>query len=202
MRRTTSGIISGLVAVGFMMLLAMASARAASVILDADAAFQMRAERIDDQRVRVSWTIAEGYYLYRDHIVARELDANQNVVLNMPEGIEKQDPLFGYSVIYKHSLDVSIAALPSTHLQITFQGCKENAVCYPPVTKVVDASALSITDAMDAEVINDAGDNGAPTVMQSGLCDQISALALHSASFWVAVVLLMFGCISAFFVLR
>jgi thiol:disulfide interchange protein DsbD len=95
-------------------------------------------------QVRLTWLIAPGYYLYRDRIKAASGSAATRIgKLQFPPGIVKHDPYFGNQVIYHHQL---IATLPVTRyaaggrqlpVSITYQGCAEAGLCYPPITRAL-----------------------------------------------------------------
>ena len=63
-------------------------------ILDPDEAFQISHESLPGQ-FKVSWTIAEGHYLYRDkmQITTDESDVKTRPLV-LPAGEEKDDPVF------------------------------------------------------------------------------------------------------------
>ncbi len=112
--------------------------------LSPDEAFQLQAERIDDDTVRLNWVIAEDYYLYR-HALAAEASAGGALVageLVVPDGVIQEDEYFGRTEVYYHELDVQVPLTGETRrqggeLQVTYQGCAEAGLCYPPQTTVV-----------------------------------------------------------------
>lgn len=110
--------------------------------LPPDQAFRFSASADGAQRVRLSWAIAPGYYLYRDRIhVASATPTVQIGTPEFPAGVVKQDDYFGKQVIYHNAL---VATVPVTRasgavvpLTVTYQGCAEAGLCYPPVTRTV-----------------------------------------------------------------
>ena len=117
-------------------------------LLKADDAFRLVAAERDGQRLKVSWDIAPGYYLYRKRISVQalapagaRLDAPQ-----LPRGEMVQDEQ-GSSEIYHGSLQADLrwpsgSAAPQ-RLQVSYQGCAEAGVCYPPQTRQIDVIDLS-----------------------------------------------------------
>ena len=94
----------------------------------------------------VSWEIADGYYLYRDKfsftIIKGGAGIRQDQVA-LPAGTVKHDASFGSVEINTGDLSVGLpvhrdskAATPIV-LKVSYQGCKEDSVCYPPVTKEI-----------------------------------------------------------------
>ncbi|MGH1571094.1 protein-disulfide reductase DsbD [Methylobacterium sp. P31] len=110
--------------------------------------FTLAASRDADLSLRLRWTIAPGTYLYRDKI---GVAAGTGLLpVSTASGEIKDDPNFGPTEIYHGSAKAIVpgAALASVHeVQVTFQGCAEKGICYPPVTHLIDLSALTITDA-------------------------------------------------------
>ena len=115
--------------------------------LPVDEAFRFDALPGGSDQVVLNWEIAEGYYLYRARIkVATGSGAAQLGAPQFPPGQFKTDEYFGRQEIYHHELRVTVPvaraaggtfALP---LQVTYQGCAEKGLCYPPQTKSVSVS--------------------------------------------------------------
>lgn len=112
--------------------------------LHPDEAFQLQAERIDEDRVRLHWIIADDYYLY-GHALAVETAEGSTLVtgeLVVPDGVIKNDEYFGRSEVYYQALTVHLPLTGETRrqageLQVTHQGCAEAGLCYPPQTTTV-----------------------------------------------------------------
>ncbi|GAC1693848.1 MAG: protein-disulfide reductase DsbD [Steroidobacteraceae bacterium] len=112
--------------------------------LEADQAFRLSASAEGTDQARLNWEIADGYYLYRARIkVATSSAAVQLGAPQLPPGQFKNDEYFGRQEVYHHGLRalVPIARdgtgafdLP---LQVTYQGCAEAGLCYPPITSNV-----------------------------------------------------------------
>jgi thiol:disulfide interchange protein DsbD len=115
--------------------------------LPADEAFRFDALSVGSDQVVLNWEIAEGYYLYRSRIkVATESAAAQLGAPQFPPGQVKTDEYFGRQEIYHQELRVTVPvaraaggafALP---LQVTYQGCADKGLCYPPITKSVSVA--------------------------------------------------------------
>jgi thioredoxin:protein disulfide reductase len=130
-------------------LLAAAPSRshAASAPRPADEVFQLSAGRDDEQAIELKWSIAEGNYIYRDRIGAT-LDG-QPVKFMSPHGEVKDDPDFGKVEVYRRmvSLVLSPLGLPAKgQVLVTYQGCAEDVLCYPPITKAVNLATLIVSD--------------------------------------------------------
>ncbi len=138
-----------LVLIGVAMALS-ASAQATSAVappdlLEAEKAFVVTARLVGSKAVEVQYSIAPGYYMYRDRF---RFTVNEQPVLltgkAWPTGKLKQDATFGKVITYRNSvrllLPVSPAMLPSNVasrepliLKVTSQGCADAGVCYPPL---------------------------------------------------------------------
>jgi len=111
----------------------------------ADKVFSLAASRVDDSALVLQWTAAPGTYLYRDHLNAR-LDG-KTLVLNLPPGQEKDDPNFGLVEIYHGQVTGKLPGLPASgNLEVGYQGCAEQGICYPPIAKSVDLATLAIAN--------------------------------------------------------
>ena len=110
--------------------------------LPVDEAFQVSAVPDGPDKVRVEWVIHDGYYLYKSRIkVATASKAAQVGAPSLPAGIKKNDEYFGEQEIYHDgvvgSVPVARAAGGAIELPIdvTYQGCAEAGLCYPPTTR-------------------------------------------------------------------
>ncbi|MDD2761728.1 MAG: protein-disulfide reductase DsbD [Methylomonas sp.] len=122
-------------------------------LLPPEQAFRFFAEVKDDRTLRVSWLIADGYYLYKHKLALNsdEQARSRLSALPLPEGEAHLDEEFGKVEIYRHelTLDVPLSRqsqeAESFELTAKFQGCADRGVCYPPMTSKV---VLSLPEAM------------------------------------------------------
>jgi thiol:disulfide interchange protein DsbD len=112
--------------------------------LQPDEAFRLDARPDGTDRVRLTWGIADGYYLYRARIkVVTPSSAAQLGAAQMPAGQIKNDEYFGKQEVYHHELSALVPVARAgadpfdLPLQVTYQGCAEAGLCYPPITKSV-----------------------------------------------------------------
>ena len=110
--------------------------------LPPDQAFRLGVVAEAHDRLRLNWGIAPGYYLYRARL--KFSTTTPNVTLgqaDLPPGDTKHDEYFGEQVVYHGGL---IARLPVASsatwtgplaLGVSYQGCAEAGLCYPPITK-------------------------------------------------------------------
>ena len=112
--------------------------------LPVDEAFRFDALPGGSDSIVLNWEIAEGYYLYRARTrVATGSTAAQLGAPQFPPGQIKNDEYFGRQEIYHHELRVTVPVARAAGgafalaLQVTYQGCAEKGLCYPPQTKSV-----------------------------------------------------------------
>ena len=134
------------------------SAAAANDFLPVDEAFVPSAERTADGDVAVTWQIADGYYLYR-HAFDFKLVAAEPAVsgdAQFPSGEKHTDEFFGPVESYRDSVRVVLAVLgdtplpPGARIQVTYQGCADAGLCYPPQTKTLDIAEAPNTATADS----------------------------------------------------
>ena len=126
-------------------LFALPSARAVdeSQLLPVDQAFALSARAVSRERVEFDWTIAKGYYLYRERMGASAADAAFKFnPLQLPEGIHKHDPFFGEVQIYHDHVTAILTGAASSDANaadfiVKYQGCADAGVCYPPQKRTV-----------------------------------------------------------------
>jgi len=120
--------------------------------LPVDEAFEPILTAIDGNAVEVAFRVADGYYLYKDKISARAVsDVAQAGILDLPAGKLKTDQYFGEQEVYYGDVfgKLSIArATPEAmdlDIELQYQGCAEDGICYPPVTRILSVSLPAAT---------------------------------------------------------
>ncbi len=116
-----------------------------SDFLPPDVAFRAGAE-VDGNAVHVRWVIADGYYLYRQRIAIKAESPDLVISdLVLPPGMQKTDPYLGTQEIYRQQVEavapynrIDAGAHPM-QIKVTYQGCADAGLCYPPITKVLSA---------------------------------------------------------------
>jgi thiol:disulfide interchange protein DsbD len=93
----------------------------------------------------VSFTIAPGYYLYRHQFKATANNA-LFTPLELPPGTAHEDEFFGIQQVFTDDLNFNITinqAGDNADISVSYQGCAEKGLCYPPTSKTVPLSTLS-----------------------------------------------------------
>jgi thioredoxin:protein disulfide reductase len=108
--------------------------------LTADQAFHFGASPEGSDRVRLSWQVARGYYLYRARITVKTSSPDVQLgAVEFPPGEVKSDEYFGKQEVYHRDFDAIVPVSRKSGgalqvpLQVSYQGCAEKGLCYPPV---------------------------------------------------------------------
>ena len=114
--------------------------------LPVDKAFVLTSERLDSGETQLFWQIADGYYLYQKRLKFDGL-ATENVPA-LPEGESHSDEYFGEQPVYRQGLELKIPAAAQGQIKVSYQGCADAGLCYPPQTRVIDlgGKAAATTD--------------------------------------------------------
>ena len=125
---------------------ALAALQQGSQFLPVEQAFVMDF-RQQENKLQVSFTIADGYYLYKDKFKFVGIDAAFSHP-QYPKGVMITDEYFGESEVYFHQvvLDIPLSQLGSeAMLKVRFQGCAEAGLCYPVQTLDIPLIAPAVT---------------------------------------------------------
>ena len=104
-------------------------------------AFSLRLDGKVTEPVRAIWEIKDGYYLYRHQFRITSVEDDLVVgALQISPGIIKVDEWFGEVEVYYSGaevlFDLEVTQRPgSKAIEVTFQGCADAGLCYPPVTQ-------------------------------------------------------------------
>ena len=103
-------------------------------------AFKLELRDSPPDQVTLRFIPAEGYYLYRHRFQFRTEPADIALgAPQLPAGEKKHDEYFGDVEVYHGIIDVTLprpenAQRPFT-LVVTYQGCADKGLCYPPETE-------------------------------------------------------------------
>lgn len=173
---------------------ALAALQQGSQFLPVEQAFVMDF-RQQENKLQVSFTIADGYYLYKDKFKFAGVDTAFSHP-QYPKGVMITDEYFGESEVYFHQvvLDIPLSQIgKEALLKLRYQGCAEAGLCYPVQTLEIPliapegsasensatastadaAAALGITD--NSLSANPAADATAPVSEQLQLLDKLQS---------------------------
>ena len=165
--------------------------------LPVDEAYQLTLVADGDQRLMLQWVIAPEYYLYHHAFKAQASDSEGSITANLvvPDGLAKTDEFFGDVEVYYDALEAVVALERTTELaqiKVTYQGCADAGLCYPPETKSflwhmasgeIQAGSLAPTSS--------APDSGDDTSSSAG----IGLLAAIAFAFLGGIILNVMPCV-------
>ncbi len=124
----------------------------------ADDVFKLTANRIDPNSFILEWTIAPGFFLYRDRIHFTEIpnEPFHLANINFPNAIKKHASQNQIIKIYRNKLTMPVSVLGSQGgeglFNINFQGCSNDGFCYPPEMKQVKLAFNDKRELIDASI--------------------------------------------------
>jgi thiol:disulfide interchange protein len=125
-----------------------ASGAAQPLPLPPEQAFGFEAIASDGDTVLLRFTPAPGYYLYRDRSSFR-VDGHDGISAGTPRwppGVAHRDEHFGEVVVYFDQVDVplplrrTVPDVATVRVLASFQGCQDEGICYPPMTRTVEVT--------------------------------------------------------------
>jgi thiol:disulfide interchange protein DsbD len=168
--------------------------------LPPELAFKVDARATAPDRIEIIYGVTKGYYLYRNKLKF-STPANDRAALGqaaLPEGETKTDEYFGTQQVYHHDfvaqLPVSRAGATALTLpvKLTWQGCADAGLCYPPQSQVFDITL----PAADGTV--SAGPLPAGSGDYVSEQDWLANLILRGNLFWMAGAFFLSGLGLAF----
>ncbi|MFM9383266.1 protein-disulfide reductase DsbD [Pseudomonas sp. UV AK001] len=115
--------------------------------LPVDKAFVLTSERLDSGETQLFWQITDGYYLYQKRLKFDGLAAEN--APSLPEGESHSDEYFGEQQVYRQGLELKIPATAKGQIKVSYQGCADAGLCYPPQTRVIDLGGKAAAAATD-----------------------------------------------------
>ena len=211
--RFLTNLVSAIVAAVLVLAAPLSMAQGLAPPLPANEAFRMEAFAAPEGGMELRWQIEEGYYLYRELLAAEAADGSP-LALSTGPGKVKEDPNFGATEIYYGEAE---ATLPATDgpVTVTYQGCQEDGLCYPPIRETLDPSELAIAPASSMAGATGGGvlaanklDNGREVsagtagagalTLDSGASALVGGLAERGGPLLVLAAFLGFGLLLAF----
>ncbi len=174
--------------------------------LPADQVFRLGATAAGANTIRLDWWIRDGYYLYRSRLRVSADNGITLGTLELPAGQIKMDPYFGREEIYRQAVSGTVAVpggpragARNLSLQVTYQGCADAGLCYPPITKVLAVRLPPAGAAAAGSASSAAGSSsGAGPVQQGHLADLArsgSLLAMIGWFYLAGLGLAFTGCV-------
>ncbi|MCB1625736.1 MAG: protein-disulfide reductase DsbD, partial [Pseudomonadales bacterium] len=160
--------------------------------LDPEQAFILTATATDANRVELDWVVAPEYYLYKSRMRVEPVVAGAPLgTLVLPTGEPHSDEYFGEQQVYRGAVQGSFSApltAAASRFKITYQGCADAGLCYPPITKIISLRAPSGAVISAAAVTTDNSSGGGA----DGFVSEQDRLASLIRDGQLALVLLSF----------
>lgn len=126
-------------------LLISNASSAAEDFLPPDLAFKSTARVLNERTIEVEFQIAPGYYLYREQFQFEAIGATLGAV-QVPAGKVKFDETFQKQVeTHRDLIRIVIPVAQAARqfkLAVTYQGCADKGLCYPPAQLNANVSLL------------------------------------------------------------
>jgi len=144
----------------------------------------------------VSFDIEEGYYIYKGKFKFAPENAEMKEPA-LPKGLHHEDEFFGVQEVYRHQVVIPLKFSQISEggsIAITYQGCADKGLCYPPEKKVIQLTAVDVAGIAAAANSGAANDGTANESEQNKLAKMLAAdnLMLTLAAFFVGGLLLSF----------
>lgn len=118
--------------------LSFAQSVSADEFLDPAVAFKVDAKMVAKDKLRIDFTVAKGYYLYRERFKFAAEGASLGQ-FEFPRGTIKYDETFEKDVETYHdqmTIEIPVVANADFTLKLTQQGCADAGLCYPPMDQI------------------------------------------------------------------
>ncbi|ADN74694.1 cytochrome c biogenesis protein transmembrane region [Ferrimonas balearica DSM 9799] len=153
--------------------------------------------RQQDNALQLTWTMAgDQYYLYQDKFVLKvEVDGSAELgPIQYPSPVIHTDEFFGDQPVYFNDVTLTIPVLEAqgeAAVTVTYQGCLDKVLCYPPTKQTVYLSAVAANDGL---LTTAAPAPAAPQTQQDGLAALLAGdgLLLPLVTFFGLGILLAF----------
>jgi thiol:disulfide interchange protein DsbD len=154
-------------------------------VLPADQVFIPDAFAVDGNMIEFGIRLLPGYYLYKSKISLVSLNDNAKAGrLELPKGKMKTDEWLGEQEVYFDEVFGKVAIARATpeamdlEIELSYQGCKVDGICYLPVSRILTVSLPEATATTDLSSVSD---SDRPVSEQARLAQIIT-----ESSIWVA----------------
>jgi len=151
-----------------------------------------------NEKLAITFDIAPEYYLYKKQFKFRSENADYQSV-NLPIGIDHEDEFFGLQQIYTEQLKLNVLltrAQQGATFSVTYQGCAEKGLCFPPITKTIELSKVTSkaegTQQNILTALNSSADTEEPAITNASEQHQLADM-LKSDSLWFTLVAFFVG---------
>lgn len=165
--------------------------------LDVDEAFALSVAR-DGETLELQWTIAPGYYLYRDSV--RITQGADELPVTISNGVTKDDPGFGTVEVIFDEAVATVTPKSGEPPRVDYQGCQDGGICYRPEARMIAPDTLAVTNAVSGfaapAIADDSLAAAGIAIADDG--GEASSILESSSIVWIALSFLGFGLLLAF----
>lgn len=167
--------------------------------LPADEAFKLSLSLDNSQTLSAYWQITDGYYLYRNKFHFTLTQAGKLGDMQMPAGEMKNDPTYGTTEVYHRFVEIKVPlseihGLKNLEVLVTYQGCADSGLCYPPIEKTINLPL----DATSAPAPSAVQISQPSELIELSETDQIVTLLEHASLGYILMAFFGFGLLLAF----
>jgi len=155
-------------------------------VLPADQVFRPDAFAVDGNTIEFGIRLLPGYYLYKSQISLVSLNDNAAAVrLELPKGKMKTDEWLGEQEVYFDEVFGKVAIARATpeamdlEIELSYQGCKVDGICYLPVSRVLTVSLPEATATTDLSSVTN---SDRPVSEQARLAQIITESSIWAAA--------------------
>ena len=198
-------LLRSLAAAGVLLVFCAAAFAQEPKFLPPDQVFHLSGAAAGAGAVRLDWTIRGGYYLYRERMKVTAADGTVLGALQLPQGKIKMDQYFGREEIYRDAVSGTVAVQGATPggahnlpLRVTYQGCADAGLCYPPITKTLTVALLAAGAAAPAAGSSAGSTSSSAQPDQQGYAEYArsgSLLAMIAVFYGAGLLLAFTGCV-------
>lgn len=111
--------------------------------LPVEQAFILSGEQKDGE-LKLQWHIAPGYYLYHHSLKVEAMREGKlediSAQFDESPALRKSDPYFGQVGVYYHRAEMATNEDSPAEIQVSYQGCADNGLCYPTQTTAINVN--------------------------------------------------------------
>lgn len=182
----------------FVLLFAAGTARSEKNFLAPEQAFKLAVDQNQGVgKLGLHWTIAPGYYLYRDKLEVIATSGQTLGEIARPPGETKVDPNFGTVEVYHDSVGLQVDVAKATAVEVSWQGCADAGLCYPPQKQTV-ALAPPLTGDTSPAASSTTSNRSLPSAALLASDSGITELLGQKSLLWTLPLFFLMGIALAF----
>lgn len=195
--------------IGWLLLLVTGYALALPGAVDDDIPSMEDAIRVsvaalpEQQSIQVAFALMPHVYVYRHRFAFTLTDMNGNLLndfaaLELPHGETKQDEIFGEVEVFHDFVEITLplSAVPlvPAQLEVRYQGCLEDVLCYPPRKQLFPINFVPNAQAASTATPSDAGADSEGSFLSTLTSDDANNFSRWMGQHGLGMVVVLFFC--------